>query len=517
MIDDEILLFDDEELGNGPSISETDEFWHVLVVDDEPEVHAVTNLALKGFSFGGRSLQIDSAYSAKEAQEALTKKGASYAIALLDVVMETDHAGLDLARWIREDLQDPYVRLVLRTGQPGQAPERDVITNYDINDYKEKTELTADKLYTLICSSLRAYRDMIALYRNKVGLEAVINSSAQIFSHQSLEEFTQGALQQVAALLHLNAGAVYSELNTLAAFKKGDSNTILAATGRFSDAVAQTIESVLSDEELTQVNKIFEDGGQLFGDNHFIGVYDSKIGRKHLLFLEGFQTLSETDKQLVQIFGQNIGVAFDNQCMFEEVELTQREMVYRLSEAVENRSKETGNHVKRMALTCKVLAREYGLNAHDEEVLYKAAPLHDIGKVAIPDYILNKPGKLDADEWEVMKTHAQIGHDILATSELEILRAGATISVGHHENWDGTGYPSGATGEAIPIFARIAAVADVFDALTNKRYYKDAWALDEVKSFFNEMKGKKFQPELVDLLFQNQNELIEIQKRFPDY
>ena len=115
-----------------------------------------------------------------------------------------------------------------------------------------------------------------------------------------------------------------------------------------------------------------------------------------------------------------------------------------------------------------------------------------------------------------MKTHAQIGHDILATSELEILRAGATISVGHHENWDGTGYPSGATGEAIPIFARIAAVADVFDALTNKRCYKDAWALDEVKSFFNEMKGKKFQPELVDLLFQNQNELIEIQKRFPD-
>ena len=166
MIDDEILLFDEEEPNNELLEPKIGEPWHLLVVDDDPEIHAVTQLALKGFSFDGRTLKIDSAYSALEAKEKLSKHPTGYAIALLDVVMETDHAGLDLARWIREELQDRCVRLVLRTGQPGQAPERDVITN---NDYKEKTELTANKLYTLICSNLRTYRDITALYNHKAG------------------------------------------------------------------------------------------------------------------------------------------------------------------------------------------------------------------------------------------------------------------------------------------------------------------------------------------------------------
>ncbi|KZZ43719.1 hypothetical protein A3758_03760 [Oleiphilus sp. HI0118] len=169
-----------------------------------------------------------------------------------------------------------------------------------------------------------------------------------------------------------------------------------------------------------------------------------------------------------------------------------------------------------MALTSKVLGEAYGLDRHDVKILYKAAPLHDIGKIAIPDHILNKPGKLTPEEWETMKTHAQIGHDILASSELEVLRAGAVVSVGHHENWDGSGYPKGIAGENIPIFARIAALADVFDALINKRSYKHAWDIEDVRKFFVEMNGVKFQPELVDLLFENEEKLLEIQRAYPD-
>ena len=515
MSNEDLLSFADEDVTENSPQREAG-VWHVLVVDDDPEVHAVTALALKGFSYGGKTLQIDSAYSAEEARDKFSENIMGYAIALLDVVMETDHAGLDLARWIREELQDPYVRLILRTGQPGQAPEREVITNYDINDYKEKTELTATKLYTLICASLRSYRDMVALYRNKIGLESIIHSTAQIFSHRSLNEFTQGALQQISALLYLEQGAVYSELNTMAAMTTRDKSEVIAATGRFVKNISSSLEDALNQEEQQALNSVIEEGGQVFGPGYFIGVYSSRVGRKHILFLEGFHELSDLDHQLIQIFGQNIGVAFDNQCMSEEVELTQRELVYRMSEAVENRSKETGNHVKRMALTSKVLGEAYGLDEHDVEILYKAAPLHDIGKVAIPDYILNKPGKLDPDEWEIMKTHAQIGHDILATSELEVLRAGAIISGGHHENWDGSGYPKGTAGEDIHIFARIASLADVFDALINKRSYKHAWDLADVKNFFIEMKGVKFQPDLVELLFENEAELIKIQESFPD-
>lgn len=515
MHSDELLSFVEEDIST-PSPEREVGVWPILIVDDDPEVHAVTALALKGFSYGGKELKIDSAYSAQEAKDKLSDNITGYAIALLDVVMESDHAGLDLAKWIREDLRDPYVRLILRTGQPGQAPEREVITNYEINDYKEKTELTATKLYTLICASLRSYRDMVALYRNKMGLESIISSTAQIFSHRSLSEFTQGALQQITALLYLEQGAIYSELNTIAAMTYRDKSEVIAATGRFVQNISASLEDTLNEEELRSLNTIIDTGGQVFGEHYFIGVYNSRVGRKHILFLEGFNELSDLDQQLIKIFGQNIGVAFDNQCMSEEVELTQRELVYRLSEAVENRSKETGNHVKRMALTSKVLGEAYGLDNHDVEVLYKAAPLHDIGKIAIPDYILNKPAKLDPEEWEIMKTHAQIGHDILASSELEVLRAGAIISGGHHENWDGSGYPKGTSGEDIHIFARIAALADVFDALINKRCYKKAWDFSEVKNFFIEMKGVKFQPDLVDLLFENEAQLIRIQESYPD-
>jgi response regulator RpfG family c-di-GMP phosphodiesterase len=512
----DLLVFSAEDEPTPKNGDFAEDAWAVLVVDDDPEVHAVTRLALKGFEFAGLPLDIHSAYSAKEARELMSQEGVHYAIALLDVVMESDHAGLNLARWIRSGLNDPHVRIVLRTGQPGQAPEREVVCNYDIHDYTEKTELTANKLFTLMYSGLRSYSDMMALYKSKQGLEAVVKSSAKLFAHQSIEEFTQGALQQLSSLLNLNVGAVYSDLHSFAAEHSKDRSKILAATGRFASCVAKQLNEALSAEEFSYVQQVLDDGGQYLGESVFVGVYESKMHRKHILFIEGFERLSETDTQLLQLFGQNIGVAFDSQSMFNEVELTQREMVYRLSEAVESRSKETSNHVKRMALSCKILGSAYGLDERETEVLYKAAPLHDIGKIAIPDNILNKPGKLTPEEWEVMKSHAQVGYDILATSELEVLRMGAVIAGGHHENWDGSGYPKGVKGEDIHVYARIAALADVFDALVNKRSYKDSWPLEDALQFIEEMRGIKFDPALVDLLFDNQKKLMTIQSSFAD-
>ncbi len=515
--DDDFLVFDDDD--DGPNSDNVegldDDVWHMLVVDDEPEVHSVTRLALTGFTFAGKRLSIHSAYDAEEAKTILSGS-TQYAIALLDVVMESEQAGLDLARWIRETLKDKHVRLVLRTGQPGQAPEREVITDYDINDYKEKTELTADKLYTLMYSCLRSYRDIVALYQNKLGLETIIQSSNKIFAHQSLSEFTQGALQQLCALLHIDTGALYSEIDCFAASHGESGSKVLAATGRYQRFLNKPLDAVLNahgDDELTA---LLQTGGQHFGDNYFVGVYESHLERRNVLYLEGIQISTELDKQLVELFGANIGVAFDNQSMYDEVEVTQREMVYRMSEAVESRSKETSNHVKRMAMICRYLASHVDMSAREVEILYKAAPLHDIGKIAIPDHILNKPGKFIEDEWKVMQTHAQIGADILSSSELEVLRAGAIIAGEHHENWDGSGYPNGKSGTDIHIYGRIAAVADVFDALTNKRCYKGAWPIEKTMAFFDEMKGVKFDPHLVELVFQHQDELVVIQNTYAD-
>ena len=516
MTDKDTLVFADEEDGlNEVSVPPKQaKHWHLLVVDDEPEVHQVTRLALKSFEFQGQQLTIDSAFSAKHAMQLLEDH--TYAVILLDVVMETDHAGLDLVKWIRDVHQDQHVRIILRTGQPGQAPEKEVIKNYDINDYKEKTELTANKLFTLMYSSLRSYRDIMSIHKNKLGLEGIIKGTGKIFAHHSMRELTQGALEQLTALLQVSEGAIYGELEGIAATLVGEDNHILAATGKFSPFISSHIEDAVSDEVRAEIMEQIHSGENHFGDKHFVGVYDSHLKRQNVLYLEGLHKLSQLDRHLLQIFCNHIGIAFDNISMFEEIETTQSEIVYRLSEAVESRSKETSFHVKRMAEICRVLARKHGMEGRELEVIYYAAPLHDIGKIAIPDSILNKPGKLTSEEWEIMKNHAQIGHDILGNSKLEVLNIGAQIAGQHHERWDGEGYPDGLKGEEISIFARIAALADVFDALYNKRCYKDAWPIEKIVDLLRQESGKHFDPHLTELLLNNLDDFIEIQNKYPD-
>ncbi|MEA3354745.1 MAG: DUF3369 domain-containing protein [Campylobacterota bacterium] len=175
----------------------------VLIVDDEEEVHNITKSVLRNFVFENKKIELHSAYSGSEAIEFL-RKHPDTALVLLDVVMETDDAGLVVAKRIREELRNKNIRIVLRTGQPGSAPEKDVIDNYDINDYKEKTELTSTKLYTTIVSSLRSYRDLSIIERNKKGLQKIITASKSIFQVQSLILFTEGVLEQLVSILNLS-------------------------------------------------------------------------------------------------------------------------------------------------------------------------------------------------------------------------------------------------------------------------------------------------------------------------
>ncbi len=202
--------------------------------------------------------------------------------------------------------------------------------------------------------------------------------------------------------------------------------------------------------------------------------------------------------------------------MHKELENTQKEIIYKMGEVGESRSKETGNHVKRVAEYSKLLALVAGLGKKNAELLFTASPMHDIGKVAIPDAILKKPGKLTDEEWIVMKNHSKIGYNILKDSTRPILKAAALVSYRHHEKWDGTGYPNGIAGEKIHIFGRITAVADVFDALGSDRVYKKAWDLEKILNLFKEEKGKHFDPKLVDLFLNNIDKFIAIRDKFKD-
>lgn len=199
-----------------------------------------------------------------------------------------------------------------------------------------------------------------------------------------------------------------------------------------------------------------------------------------------------------------------------EIENTQKEVVFTMGSIGESRSKETGNHVKRVAEYSKLLALYYGLDEKEAEMLKQASPMHDIGKVAIPDAILNKPGRFDEAEREIMNTHAALGYEMLKHSNRTLLKTAAIVAYEHHEKWDGSGYPRGLDGENIHIYGRITALADVFDALGSDRVYKQAWDDEKIFNLFKEERAKHFDPKLVDIFFEHLDEFLKIRNSLKD-
>ena len=191
-------------------------------------------------------------------------------------------------------------------------------------------------------------------------------------------------------------------------------------------------------------------------------------------------------------------------------------VIHCLGRAAEYKDNETGTHVVRMSHYCRVLALALGFSEEYADDLMHAAPMHDIGKIGIPDSILLKPGRLTAEEFADMQRHPQIGARILGDCDSNLMQLASTVALYHHEKWDGSGYPHGMAGEDIPIAARIAALADVFDALTSKRPYKEAWTIEKTMDFIRAQKGKHFDPHLVELLEQEMDKILEIKKRWQD-
>ena len=200
----------------------------------------------------------------------------------------------------------------------------------------------------------------------------------------------------------------------------------------------------------------------------------------------------------------------------KELEQTRLEIIRRLGRAAEFKDDETGQHVIRMSHYTRILAEASGMAAADVDVLFNAAPMHDIGKIGIPEAILLKPGKLDDAEWVVMKKHPAIGAGIIGRHQHPLLETARIVALTHHEKWDGNGYPRGLRGEAIPLSGRIVAIADVFDALTSERPYKKAWPIEEAVSFLKQQSGSHFDPRLVELFVNALPELMKVRAMYAD-
>ena len=490
--------------------------WKVVIVDDEKDIHTITKMALKRFTLDDRSLIFIHAYSAEEGKKVLAEEK-DVALVFLDVVMETDDAGLLLAKWMREELDNHFTRIVLRTGQPGQAPEEKVIVDYDINDYKEKTELNRTKLFTTVFTALRAYRDIIKiedariyqeLYRS--GLERVIASTSSVLEQRTLQQFFSGLLQQVVSLLRSDQASALLQITGVGAIYSEHDYRVIA---QISD---DSGDDSIDGEIYQYLNKAIESKCSIYEDDILVGYFPSQGDKVSLLFLKGIKSLNSIDRKLLEVFSGNVSLAFDNLLLNNEIIDTQEDLIYRLGDVVESRSSEAGNHIRRMAEVSYLIAQKLGLSQIECDLLKQAAPMHDIGKVATPDSVLLKPGRLDNDEMTIMKGHPQIGYDILHGSKRPILQNAAIISQQHHEKFDGKGYPQGLVGEEIHIFARIVAVADVFDALTHKRCYKEAWPIEKVIQTMGESSGTHFDPLVLNALLDNIDKALAINNRYPD-
>ena len=489
--------------------------WKILVVDDEIGLHDVTRLVLRRMKYAGRSVELISAYSAKEAEE-IIKVSPNIAVAIVDVVMENDQAGLDLIKIMRDQYSMNKVRIILRTGNPGMAPQREVLQHFEIDDYRDKTELTADRLFTAVYTALRSYNTLKTIDETSHGLEQIIRSTDTLLQVEPNNADLLAALLKNLQEVNVIADSPLLFKDVMGIHYTSAEPSITMATGVYADLANQTLSHVVDENLRELLHNHFSSRSIYIGEKGvLLGI--TLANQQYLaLWIASEGMLQAHVTYLIQILLERFNSNLVQHHLQNEILDAQRTALGKLCEAVEMRSKETGQHIYRMAAYSKLLAQLYGLPGDQVNLIEAAAPLHDIGKVAIPDSVLNKAGPLTPEEMATMRTHAQNGFDLLAQSNSKMLQTGAEVALTHHERWDGTGYPRGLKGTEIPLFGRIVNVADVFDALMSRRVYKEPFTLDKTIQIMSDLSDKAFDPELITLLIQNKDQFEAIFEQNPD-
>src|ERR1700747_3536654 len=302
--------------------------WRIAVIDDEPAVHDGTRFALSDYRLHGQGLEILSAYSAAEGRE-LMRRHSDVAVVLLDVIMETDTAGLSLVEFIRKELKNETVRIILRTGQPGQAPERRVIVDYDINDYKAKTELTADKLFTSLTAALRSYQQLERMVQTRRGLEIIIDAASTLYDFRSMQRLAEGVLTQIASLLNVDCAGILVLRDGGAV---SDDFAVLAGSGCYSRFIGASGTRSLDPDLRAMVEAAFKRRKNEFADHRTVLYIRTGSGREVVVLLQAERPLSETDRSLVEIFGSRLSIAFDNVILYQQLQAANTQLEDRVTQ-----------------------------------------------------------------------------------------------------------------------------------------------------------------------------------------
>lgn len=484
------------------------EKWKILVVDDEEDVHTVTRMVLEDFEFRDKVLEFFHAYSGEEAIE-LLEEHPDTAVVLLDVVMETEHAGLDAVKRIRNELSNRFVRIILRTGQPGQAPEKEVVVDYDINDYKAKTELTAQKLYTSLISALRSYTDIISLEKNRRGLFKILESAA-VFDFNSFSRYASGLLTQFSALLDIDENEIVIVRRNKHSGTPEGCFEIIAAAGRNDRLIGEDIAHALPEQAVSRILKAFQDASGSYDPDGAAYYFDTLPHGAVVVALSRRKVLDEVDIALADIFCQKILLAIAN---FERLNRMRNDRisgVFGLALLAEPAELTGRGELEKMRLLCDSLSRRllqtyaFPQEIDDDfvENIGIACVLHDVGNIEMPVELLLKPEKLSTAEMDTLAAHTRQGAKILARmsdgNTQGYLAMAGDIAAGHHEHFNGNGYPEGLKGAGIPLAARIVAVVDSYVAMTTCRPYRGALQPDEAMSRIKQASGERFDPRVVD-------------------
>src|SRR6266508_3237130 len=357
--DDIVHLIDDP--GDRPP--EQGPRWKIAVIDDEPAVHDGTRFALSDYRLNGQGLEILSAYSAAEGRE-LMRRHADVAVVLLDVVMETDDAGLSLVDFIRNVLKNETVRIILRTGQPGQAPERRVIVDYDINDYKAKTELTSATLFTSLTAALSSYQQLQRMVETRRGLEIILEAASTLFDFKSMQRLAEGVLTQIGSLLNVECAGI---LVLREAQNTRETFSVLAGSGCYSRFIGSDVSQILENDLRRLVEEAFARRHHEFSPRRSVLYIRTVSGLEVVVVLEAARQLSDTDRTLVEIFCSRLSIAFDNVILYEQLQQANT----RLDERVAARTQELTNANRRLAAQW---ARLRQANAFKSEILGTVAP-----------------------------------------------------------------------------------------------------------------------------------------------
>lgn len=505
---DDDWLIDDSPSTGSPVLKDRTP-WKILIVDDEPDVHSVTRLALRNIEFHERKLELISAYSASEAYEILSHNP-DVAVVLLDVVMETDDAGLRLVQRIRNELQNQLCRIVLRTGQPGQAPEQEVIVSYDINDYKSKTELTTQKLFTTVIASLRSYESLLALENHRDGLNKILRASSNLYKAQSLREFASGLLKQINAVLNIGTEGALCLLHKADTDPEGRLQ-IIAGTGRYEDLANSDYLDPGIDIN-GPVQTALRERRHVYDHPNDVLYLPVRSQREFVIFLTPAWPLNPMERSLLEVYCDRISLAFDNLWLHDQLKSSQVATVALFADLTEHAAStpESGLNPGIRSLAEGTTRQLRAMGAYEseitpqfEELIGIACMLHDIGKLRVSQTILGKSGNLEPGEIAEIRQHPSLGGEILTralklANGSNLLELAAEIATHHHERFDGKGYPQGTAGQAIPLSARIASVCDVFDALTQVKPYREAWATAKARTYLQEQAGSQFDPVVVN-------------------